>query len=66
MPVDLLLKIADLKEIKIVKETSRNVKKMARVINELRDKVDVFTVFDVFMDTLLLGGKGIVGPPPIA
>jgi 4-hydroxy-tetrahydrodipicolinate synthase len=64
MPLDLLKKIAELKMVRYIKETSRNMNKLTRLIVSLKDKVGIFTTMDVLLPTLQLGAIGAVIPSP--
>lgn len=68
MPPGLMIELAGLERIQYIKETTRRVDKIIKLVEGIQHGglANVFTTMDVFLITLMLGGTGVVSPPPIA
>lgn len=68
MPPDLMVELTELDRIQYIKETTRRVDKIIKLVEGIQHGglANVFTTMDVFLITLMLGGQGVVAPPPVA
>lgn len=67
LPKELMADIMALDGVVYVKESSRNWKKLAWLLDEVHEpgKKHVFTTLDVLYQTLQMGGVGATMPPPV-
>jgi 4-hydroxy-tetrahydrodipicolinate synthase len=64
--IEATIKLADLEQVQCFKESSRDVTKITRLVEEieLRGKAHYFTTMQPLLITLLMGGSGATMPPP--
>lgn len=67
-PVDWMVELARIPEVKYFKESSRDLKRIMRLIVEIEDAglAHFLTTMEVLLITLQLGGSGATVPPPAA
>lgn len=66
MARETLRRVADLENVRWVKESGHNWKKIAWLIDQLESagRAEMFTTMEVFLPTLQAGGSGVVTPAP--
>lgn len=67
LPKELMAEIMELDGMRYIKESSRNWRKLAWLLEEVHEtgEVHVLTTLDVLYQTLQMGGVGATMPPPI-
>jgi 4-hydroxy-tetrahydrodipicolinate synthase len=65
-PIDAFVELSEMDEIQYFKESSRNITKIARLVEEidLAGKANYFTTMQPLLTTLIMGGSGATMPPP--
>ena len=65
-PIDAFVELSEMDEVRYFKESSRNITKIARLVEEidLAGKASYFTTMQPLLTTLIMGGSGATMPPP--